>query len=240
MTYYLRVWAASARYSITRAMMFRGDLLVWSLVELFWMGVNLLTIDVIYRHTDSVAGWSKHEMMLLVGTSMLIQRFLMGFFWSSLFEMGRNVRTGNFDFTLAQPGNVLFMASTRKLDLDGLMNSAIAAGVVIYSVRQLGLHPGPADVALYAFFVLCGIVIHYSVLVLSNRPSVVSAAEDGTIYVGREAQRRLLTDPARTVYSVKRFMGKGAGDVSDEASLLPFRVGGDSGGGGRGVRLRGI
>ena len=167
MTYYLRVWAASARYSITRAMMFRGDLLVWSLVELFWMGVNLLTIDVIYRHTDSVAGWSKHEMMLLVGTSMLIQRFLMGFFWSSLFEMGRNVRTGNFDFTLAQPGNVLFMASTRKLDLDGLMNSAIAAGVVIYSVRQLGLHPGTADVALYAFFVLCGIVIHYSVLVLS-------------------------------------------------------------------------
>src|SRR5689334_21435748 len=126
MMHYLRVWAASARYSVTRAMMFRGDLLVWSLVELFWMGVNLLTIDVIYDHTTSVAGWSKFEMMLLVGTSMLIQRFPMGFFWSSLFEMGRNVRSGNFDFTLAQPGNVLFMASTRKLDLDGLMNAVIA------------------------------------------------------------------------------------------------------------------
>ena len=167
MTYYLRVWAASARYSLTRAMMFRGDLLVWSLVELFWMGVNLLTISVIYRHTNSVAGWTKYEMMLLVGTSMLIQRFLMGFFWSSLFEMGRNVRSGNFDFTLAQPGNVLFMASTRKLDLDGLMNAVIATAVVVYSVRQLGLHPGPLQIALYVFFILCGIVIHYSVLVLS-------------------------------------------------------------------------
>jgi molecular chaperone DnaK len=61
-------------------------------------------------------------------------------------------------------------------------------------------------------------------------PSVVSAAEDGTIYVGREAQRRLLTDAARTVYSVKRFMGKGVDDVSDEASLLPFRVSGEAGG----------
>ena len=61
-------------------------------------------------------------------------------------------------------------------------------------------------------------------------PSVVSAADDGTIYVGREAQRRLLTDAARTVYSVKRFMGKGIDDVSGEASLLPFRVGGDAGG----------
>src|SRR5262252_2922510 len=61
-------------------------------------------------------------------------------------------------------------------------------------------------------------------------PSVVSAPEDGTIYVGREAQRRLLTDAARTVYSVKRFMGKGLDDVKGEASLLPFRVGGDAGG----------
>jgi molecular chaperone DnaK len=61
-------------------------------------------------------------------------------------------------------------------------------------------------------------------------PSVVSASEDGTVFVGREAQRRLLTDAARTVYSVKRFMGKGLEDVRDEASLLPFRVGGDAGG----------
>jgi molecular chaperone DnaK len=55
-------------------------------------------------------------------------------------------------------------------------------------------------------------------------PSVVSASVEGPIFVGREAQRRLLTDAGRTVYSVKRFMGKGAGDVKDEARLFPFSV----------------
>jgi Fe-S protein assembly chaperone HscA len=59
-------------------------------------------------------------------------------------------------------------------------------------------------------------------------PSVVSAAEDGTIYVGREAQRRLLTDAQRTVYSVKRFMGKGRDDVKDDARLVPFRISGSA------------
>jgi molecular chaperone DnaK len=59
-------------------------------------------------------------------------------------------------------------------------------------------------------------------------PSVVTAAADGTMYVGREAQRRLLTEAARTVYSVKRFMGKGVDDVRDEARLMPFRVSGGS------------
>jgi molecular chaperone DnaK (HSP70) len=61
-------------------------------------------------------------------------------------------------------------------------------------------------------------------------PSVVSVGEDGTIYVGREAQRRLLTAPARTAYSVKRFMGRGIEDVGDEAAMLPFGVGGERGG----------
>ena len=61
-------------------------------------------------------------------------------------------------------------------------------------------------------------------------PSVVSLGDDGTIYVGREAQRRLLTAAGRSVYSVKRFMGRGIDDVSGEASLLPFRVSGEAGG----------
>ena len=167
MFHYLRIWFASARYSIVRTLMFRGDFLVWSIVELLWMTVNLLMISVIYRHTNSVAGWSKYEMVLLVGTSMLIQRFLMGFFWSSIFEMGRNIRTGYFDFYLAQPGNVMFMATTRKLDPDGLVNSVVAMGVVYYATRELGLHPGFAEVALYACMVFSGLVVHYSIMVLS-------------------------------------------------------------------------
>jgi molecular chaperone DnaK len=61
-------------------------------------------------------------------------------------------------------------------------------------------------------------------------PSIVTVEKSGTVFVGREAQRRLLTDPTRTVYSVKRFMGRGVDDVQGEAHLLPFRVGGEAGG----------
>ena len=43
----------------------------------------------------------------------------------------------------------------------------MAAAVVIYAANQLGLNPGIADIALYLFMVICGIVIHYSILLLS-------------------------------------------------------------------------
>jgi ABC-2 type transport system permease protein len=164
---YLQIWIASARYSLVRATMFRGDLFIWATVELLWITVNVIMVGVIYSHTPTVAGWTLYQMLLLVGTSMLIQRFLMGFFWSGIFEMGRNVRSGLFDFTLAQPGDPLFMASTRKLELDGLLNSLVAGALVVYSARKLGLHPGFLDIARYGFMVACGVVIHYSALVMA-------------------------------------------------------------------------
>ena len=164
---YLRIWLASARYSLVRAMMFRGDFLIWSLVEFLWMGVNVLLVAVIYQHTSSVAGWNEYEMLILIGTAMLVQRLLVGCFWTSLFEMARNIRTGAFDFFLAQPGHPLFMASTRKLDPDGLINSFVAIGIVIYATRHLGLHPTVLGLLLYAGMILAGLVIHYSILVLS-------------------------------------------------------------------------
>ncbi len=55
-------------------------------------------------------------------------------------------------------------------------------------------------------------------------PSVVSLDPDGSIVVGEPARRRLLTQPERTIYSVKRLMGRGPADVQDELKLFPFRI----------------
>ncbi|MGB7727817.1 MAG: molecular chaperone DnaK [Candidatus Acidiferrum sp.] len=55
-------------------------------------------------------------------------------------------------------------------------------------------------------------------------PSVVSLDPDGGIIVGEPARRRLLTQPERTIYSVKRLMGRGPVDIQNELKLFPFRI----------------
>ena len=55
-------------------------------------------------------------------------------------------------------------------------------------------------------------------------PSVVSVDADGSILVGEAARRRLLTQPERTIYSVKRLMGRGVEDIQEELKLFPFRI----------------
>jgi chaperone protein DnaK len=54
-------------------------------------------------------------------------------------------------------------------------------------------------------------------------PSIVAFTAGG-ILVGDAAKRQLVRNPARTIYSVKRFMGKGYGDVKEELRYFPFHV----------------
>ena len=54
-------------------------------------------------------------------------------------------------------------------------------------------------------------------------PSIVSFTPDGVV-VGEAARRQLVRRPASTVYSVKRFMGRGYEDVKDELKYFPFAV----------------
>jgi len=54
-------------------------------------------------------------------------------------------------------------------------------------------------------------------------PSIVAYTPNG-IVVGEAARRQLARNPARTVYSVKRFMGRGWEDVREEARHVPFEI----------------
>jgi len=55
-------------------------------------------------------------------------------------------------------------------------------------------------------------------------PSVVSIGRTGEIVVGNAARELLLTQPERSIYSVKRLMGRGLEDIQEELKLFPFRV----------------
>src|SRR5215472_382108 len=55
-------------------------------------------------------------------------------------------------------------------------------------------------------------------------PSVVSVNPSGEIVVGNAARELLIAQPERTVYSVKRLMGRGLDDIQEELKLFPFHI----------------
>lgn len=60
-------------------------------------------------------------------------------------------------------------------------------------------------------------------------PSVVAFTDKGDILVGDPAKRQAVTNPKRTVYSIKRFMGRRHNEVESEEKLVPYKVVGGGG-----------
>ena len=55
-------------------------------------------------------------------------------------------------------------------------------------------------------------------------PSIVSFPEGGEILVGKAARDQSVVDPSNTIYSIKRFMGRGLGELGDQAERLPYQL----------------
>src|SRR6202142_1384338 len=55
-------------------------------------------------------------------------------------------------------------------------------------------------------------------------PSVVAFTDKGDILVGDPAKRQAVTNPKRTIYSIKRFIGRRHNEVESEEKLVPYQI----------------
>lgn len=55
-------------------------------------------------------------------------------------------------------------------------------------------------------------------------PSIVHFDQEGKISVGKTAKEKLIEDPSKTIYSVKRLMGKSYSDVQSFSEILPYKI----------------
>ncbi|MDR2621761.1 MAG: molecular chaperone DnaK [Dysgonamonadaceae bacterium] len=55
-------------------------------------------------------------------------------------------------------------------------------------------------------------------------PSIVAFVDNGERKIGDPAKRQAITNPTKTIFSIKRFMGEAFGQVSNEISRVPYKV----------------
>src|ERR1700722_17652483 len=150
---YLTIYAALWKNSVAREMSFKGNFLLWIVVELLWFGLQLSFVTVIYSQTNSVGTWTKWQMVLLVGASNFIQQVYQAFFLVNCTNLSELVRTGRMDFLLLLPINTRFIVSLRQVDLGAFVNALFAVAVLLYAPEKLNLHPTFAQLA--GFSALC-------------------------------------------------------------------------------------
>ena len=161
---YLALYAALWKNSVVREMSFKGNFILWIIVEVCWFALQLSFVTVVFSQTESVGTWTKWEMVLLVGASNFIQQLYQAFFLTNCTNLSELVRTGKMDFLLLLPVNTRFLASLRVVDLGAFINALFGLCVMLFAAAKLNLHPSLAQIAGFGALCVVGILIHYSLM----------------------------------------------------------------------------
>ena len=179
---YLSIYLALWKNSVTRETMFKGNFLLWILVEIIWFALQLAFIGVLFLHTDSIGSWTQWQVVMLVGASQFIQQIYQAFFLINCVNLSELVRTGKMDFLLLLPVNTRFVISLRQVDLGGFVNAGFGAAVMIYAARQIPIAPSVATVLGFLALCVVGVLIHYCLMFMLAAVSFWTVRAQGIVY----------------------------------------------------------
>jgi ABC-2 type transport system permease protein len=179
---YLSIYRTLCRNSLVREISFKTNFLLWIVVEMLWFALQLSFIGVMYLHTESIAGWSKWQVVLLMGASHFIQQIFHGIFLVNCTNLSELVRTGKLDFLLLLPVNTRFIVSFRQVDFGSFVNALTAVAVMVYAARQMHLEPTVPHLLGFLLLSATGILIHYSLMFLLATVSFWAVQAQGIVW----------------------------------------------------------
>jgi ABC-2 type transport system permease protein len=164
---YLRVFLTFARNSLVRDMTFRGNFLIDAVSSMSWVFMNLGFYILIFKYTPMLGagtGWGKYEFFLFLATTLFINSIVHAFFMTNADEFGELIRTGSLDFALLKPIDTQFLVSLQRVEWSSLGNFVVGVLLLAYSLGKVDYTPGPVQIVLYPIYVLCGVIILYSLM----------------------------------------------------------------------------
>lgn len=178
---YPQVWWTFCRNSLIRDMSFRTDFILQCLTSMSWAAMNYILFKIIYQFTPSIgpdSGWQEQEFFIFLGTVWVINGLIQTMFMGNFDEFSDMIRTGGLDFALLKPIDTQFLISFPRMNWSQIPN--VVLGIVLVSGATWSLAQDPAkDLAFswwtlpaYVFFLTCGVVIMYSVMIALASTSI--------------------------------------------------------------------
>lgn len=171
---YFRVFATYARNSLVRDMSFRMDFVLQSITSISWALMNFVLFKIIYRFTTSIGpdtGWQENEFFAFLGTVWIINGMIQLLFMGNFDEFSDMIRMGGLDFALLKPIDTQFLISFPRMNWSQIPNILLGCGLVVVSLVAMWGDPEKGtwftwwSIPAYLFFLVCGVIIMYSVMI---------------------------------------------------------------------------
>lgn len=165
---YARLYRAFLSQSLKNEMVYRSNFITLVIMDIGFVGISVILFKIIYSHVTTIAGWTFHQSIILIGTVGIIREIAYLFFRRGFLELGTHIRTGTFDFFMIRPVAPHIHLAFRHISFseslgEGLMGIILVVYGILHSPEWSFL-----SLPLYSLYLMNSLLIYYGFSLLIN------------------------------------------------------------------------
>lgn len=169
---HLLIYRLFLKNSLMAQMEYRFNFIGNLAMESGYLLVKLSYVVVVYRSGVEINGLSPDEILLFIGTFVMLTAVYAGLFMINNFGLRGKIKDGDLDLFITKPVSLQFMATLRQADLTIFSVDAIAGSIMVaVAWARLGIPVTFFTVGGYLGFIVISSLVSYSLFLL---PQILS------------------------------------------------------------------
>ncbi len=179
---YARLFTTLVKINIQQELAYRANAVVSILLNLMWLGWELLSLGIIFSNTATLGGWGPGELIALLGVFRLVHMLMAALIWPNTEKFNAGMRDGSLDYTLLQPANSLFLISFSRIIVWRVWDLVLSTVLIVVGISMSGGGATPLHVLSFVLLVASGGAIIYSLWIVMMAVTILQALLDAGRY----------------------------------------------------------
>ena len=133
-----KLLSAFFKVNVQMALAYRADTIVNILLNLMWLGWELLSLNIIFSNTTTLGGWGLGELIALLGVFRLVNTMMIALIWPNTEKFNQSIRDGSMDYTILQPVNSMFLVTFSRITVWRIWDLVLAITLIVVGINMTG------------------------------------------------------------------------------------------------------
>jgi len=161
-----RLLSALFKVNLQMSLAYRADTVVSILLNLMWLGWELLSLNIIFSNTTTIGGWGIGELIALLGIFRLVNTLMVSLIWPNTEKFNASVRDGSLDYTLLQPADSMFLVTFSRMVVWRVWDLILAAVLIVVGINMTQVVMTPLQLLGFIFLTISGTIVIYSLWIV--------------------------------------------------------------------------
>jgi ABC-2 type transport system permease protein len=162
----LKLLSAFFKVNVQMALAYRADTIVNILLNLMWLGWELLSLNIIFSNTTTLGGWGLGELIALLGVCRLVNTMMIAIIWPNTEKFNQSIRDGSMDYTILQPVNSMFLVTFSRITVWRIWDLVLAIVLIVVGINMSGDTTTPLQILTFILLAISGTIVIYSLWIV--------------------------------------------------------------------------